>query len=305
MRITEPENTSPPDGAPDSALRRTRTRDVVQVLGFTVALALFLKLFVVEAYRIPTASMENTVLRGDFLIVNKLVYGPRTPRFLPFTDIKLPSLRLPAIIHPRAGDVVVFDFPEEEGAAGGHGPVHYVKRCVAGPGDTVSIVERTLIVNNRALALPGRGKQAERPVLPGSIPNVHIFPQGAVFNEDNYGPVLVPKSGSMVQLNAMNIAGWSPLIEHEGHLVTRDRVGGIYVDGVLSDSYRVQRDYYFMLGDNRDESLDSRFRGFVPDDMIVGKAIAVYWSWDEPERGTGQQGKFASVRWSRIGTLVR
>jgi signal peptidase I len=206
---------------------------------------------------------------------------------------------------PRSGDVVVFEFPGGEHAADGHGPVHYVKRCVAGPGDTVSIIDRTVIVNSRALPMPGQGKHDERPVFSGGIANTHIFPRETAFNEDNYGPVLVPKSGSAVNLSEMNIADWAPLIEHEGHLVTRDLAGGIYIDGILSDAYRVQKNYYFVLGDNRDNSLDSRFRGFVPDDLIVGKAIAVYWSWEEPEHRTGQWDRLASVRWSRIGTLVR
>lgn len=202
-----------------------RLRDAGEILGLTVALALAVKTFVVDAVHVPSASMENTLLVGDFVIVNKFVYGPATPRFIPLVGRSLPSMRLPGPGSPARGDVIVFYAPDSPGAR------LYVKRIVGLPGDTVMLRAGALIVNGREIPPPASAKPARRPA-------------------PDFGPVVVPDGG-----------------EKE----------------------------YFVLGDNRDESLDSRAWGFVAMDRIIGRAMVVYWSVDDR---TG-------IRWSRPGTVVR
>ncbi len=203
-----------------------RLRDVAEVVALTVALALAVKTFVVDAVHVPSASMENTLMVGDFVLVDKFLYGPSTPRFLPIVGSRLPALRIPGPGSPHRGDVIVFYAPD------GTPPRLYVKRLVGLPGDTVMIRGGTLIVNGQEIASPPSAKPARTPV-------------------PDFGPVVVPKAGERV--------------------------------------------LYFVLGDNRDDSLDSRAWGFVPFDRVVGRAMMIYWSVD------GRTG----IRWTRPGTVVR
>ena len=248
-----------------------RLKDAAEILGVTVVLALALKTFVIDAVHVPSASMENTLLVGDFLLVNKFVYGPCTPRFLPFLGSRLPVLRLPGAGAPRRGDVIVFYAPDEE--------THhrlYVKRVAGVPGDTVMIRRGLLTVNGEAVPLPARARRSGRPA-------------------PDFGPAVVPKAGETIPLREADASRWEPLVERDGHTCARAPGGEVIIDGTAEREYRVGQDYFFVLGDNRDESLDSRAWGFVPLESIVGRAMAVYWSVD-PDSG---------VRWSRAGTVVR
>ncbi|HCV43665.1 MAG TPA: signal peptidase I [Bacteroidetes bacterium] len=284
---------------------RLRVRDYVEIVLVTVLAALFLKFFIVEAYRIPTSSMENTLLAGDFVLVNKFVYGARTPRTVPFTNVHLPSLQLPAVSLPRRGDVTVFEFPGGNVNGSSNEAVNYVKRCVALPGDTLAIVNRVVVVNGRPVPMP-RHARADRPLLyPRGFRDYRIFPRGAEFNEDNFGPIIIPKSGSEISLTGNNVSEYWDVIQHEGHTIASTSSSEVLIDDVPARTYRVQKDYYFMMGDNRDNSLDSRFWGFVPADLIIGKAFMVYWSWDENHSVYGWVERIKSTRWGRIGTIVR
>jgi signal peptidase I len=300
------------DGAGEDAAKEkmrhvnmTRVRDYVQVLSVTLLAALFLKFFVVEAYRIPTSSMENTLMAGDFVFVNKFVYGARTPRYIPFTNIHLPVIQLPAISSPRRGDVAVFEFPGGHVDGSPYEVVNYVKRCIALPGDTLSIVNKEVVVNGRAVPFPHTAR-ADRPLLyPRGFRDYRIFPRGTEFNEDNFGPIVIPKAGSEVPIGPVNVSEYWDVIEHEGHRIASSTSPEILIDGVPTRTYRVQKDYYFMMGDNRDNSLDSRFWGFVPADLIIGKVFMVYWSWGESQSSSGFLDNLGSTRWHRIGSIVR
>ena len=254
-------------------------REYAKIAGFTLLVALFLRFFVIEAYRIPTASMEQTLYVGDFLLVNKFVYGARTPRYVPLTDVPLPSFTLPALKRPDRGDVVVFESPawKEDPS---NGITNFVKRCVGLPGDTVQIVHGFLSVNGKRVPLPPGAKQRKWiPSSPGYA-DPRIYPRGAPFSADEYGPVVVPWAGRVVTLSSHTIDSWSQLIGREGHTVNvKNDV--VLIDGNPSQSYTVGENYYFMMGDNRSNSLDSRFWGFVPEHLIIGKAMLVYWSWDQ------------------------
>lgn len=279
-------------------------RSALEIVALTLLAALFLKFFIVEAYRIPTSSMENTLIAGDFVLVNKFIYGAQTPRYVPFTSVRLPQMRLPAISPPRRGDIVVFESPESRWDANPHEVVNFVKRCVALPGDTLAIVDGVVFVNGQRLPVP-LAARAERPLMyPRGFRDNKIFPRGAGFNEDNFGPLVIPQSGRQVELTLDNVSEYWDIVEHEGHVMATTQ-SGVLIDGRPAQTYRIQKNYYFMLGDNRDNSLDSRFWGFVSADLVVGKAFLVYWSWEEHESPAGFLSHLLSVRWNRIGKVVR
>jgi len=182
-----------------------------------VVLALIIKTSVVEAYKIPTASMEDTLLIGDFLLANKFVYGAQIP---------LTSWRLPAISDPERGDVIIFTFP-------GDGVTKYIKRCIGTPGDTIMVRDKVLFVNGERYPDPPHAKfidttrTGEQVILDRRM--------GGQSSRDNFGPFVVPQ------------------------------------------------DHYFMMGDNRDNSYDSRYWSSVRKDLIMGEAMVIHWSWNEAD----------------------
>jgi signal peptidase I len=278
-------------------------RDLLKILGIAVFTALFLKLFVIEAYRIPTASMENTLFAGDYLLVNKFVYGARTPRYLPLTYRPIPFLTLPAIAKPKRGDVLVFESPVWRESPGAE-MVNYVKRCIGIPGDTVQIVNREVFVNSLPFPEPfQKASQKITPYPPGYV-DPRIYPPGAPFNGDNYGPLVVPRSGQVIGLSTGNVDTWRELIEREGYGVAI-REENVLIDGIPVRSYEVKYDYYFVMGDNRRNSLDSRYWGLVPGHLLIGKAFMIYWSWAESSDTGSISGQPSAIRWNRIATVVR
>ncbi len=262
-------------------------------LGIIVLIALALRATVVEAYIVPTGSMEKTIMIGDFLIGNKFLYGMRTPDWLgiPYTRLGfgIPWLRFPAFRQPRNGDVVIFKYP--------HGPKDkYVKRLVAGPGQTVEIREREILVNGKPLFHPEHLQFLERKPQQKDWNDPNIFPRGNG-NKDNYGRVRVPSAGDTLSAVDDRAVLWYVAIM-DGHLVRLER-DQLLVDDQPVDYYTVEQDYYFMMGDNRDQSFDSRFWGFVPHDHILGEALFVYFSLDFK--------RFPFVTWNRlkrIGTVI-
>jgi signal peptidase I len=206
--------------------------DNTKQLLIAVVLALLIKTSVVEAYKIPSASMEDTLLIGDFLLANKFVYGARLP---------LINWRFPALHNPRRGDVVIFVFPGGQGSYGymqktfTPGPpdpvgTKFIKRCVGTPGDTIEVRDKQLFVNGQIFPNPPHSKLIGR-MADGSLDIKPRSPYGV--SPDNFGPFVVPEG------------------------------------------------YYFMMGDNRDNSSDSRFWGPVPQENILGEAMLVHWSWDD------------------------
>jgi len=187
----------------------------VKQIGLAVILALFIKTSIVEAYKIPTASMEDTLLIGDFLLANKFVYGARLP---------LVGWRLPALHEPERGDIVIFLFP-------GDGQTKYIKRCVGVPGDTIQVRNKELFVNGQRLPQDSFTKYVD--TLRNGQSRIQARGPGGRDSRDNWGPEVVPPNS------------------------------------------------YFMMGDNRDNSYDSRYWKAVPKDLILGEAILVHWSWDE------------------------
>jgi signal peptidase I len=261
-------------------------RDWVEALLFALVIAFVLRSFVVEAYRIPSSSMENTLLVGDFLLVNKFLYGAQ----LPFTDARLPALKAVA-----QGDVVVFKFPRDKETT-------FIKRCVAVAGQTIEIKNKVVFVDDVEQAFPIEAKFSDT-FEPNGKSDRAIFPSFSTFNRDNYGKVRVPKQGDVITLDEQSFHLYKFLLEDEGH--SASLMGGtVYVDGKPTATYQVKENYYFMLGDNRDNSHDSRYWGFVPESHIIGSALLIYWSWNPDVQLSNVFEKFRTVRWERIGRII-
>jgi signal peptidase I len=194
--------------------------EYLQAILIALVLALFIRTFVVQAFKIPSGSMENTLLIGDHILVNKFIYGVRSP----FTR----ELWIP-VKEPERGDVAVFIYPEDR-------KKDFIKRVIGIQGDTIQIINKNVYVNGKLFHDPAGMQHSDQRILPGSVQP-----------RDNMGPVTVPE------------------------------------------------DKIFVMGDNRDQSYDSRFWGFVPIKDIKGKAFTIYWSWNSDNFWP---------RFERIGDLV-
>ncbi|MEM1117312.1 MAG: signal peptidase I [Bacteroidota bacterium] len=318
-----------------------------------LTIIILLRAFIFEPYRIPSESMENTLLVRDFLIVSKLHYGARTPATIgiPFTRIYLPGLelpqtRLPGFSEPKRGDVIVFNYPSaediERGSISEAVPVErrfpYIKRLMGLPGDTLAVLDKVLHINGEPVPLQPTMKQRWKVTATGGTrPNARQLEemdilleigsdrrQGSVLaepreyvvvatpealepfvarddvarvepfaldeswrdelfnaNPDHVPPQVIPGEGITVPLNARTLPLYAEVIQrYEG----RDlRIDGnrILVDGQPAASYTFGQDYYFAMGDFRDNSVDSRWWGVVPETHLVGKATFTFLSFTQ------------------------
>ncbi|MBI3259185.1 MAG: signal peptidase I [Ignavibacteriae bacterium] len=257
-----------------------RLSDLVQTRGVAIAVALFLKIFIIELYQIPTRSMEHKLLAGDCVLADKIAYSIGLPTVLPFTNIRLPFSKW-RITYKTVGrgDVIIFDFPGDASEIAPQTPELYVKRVLGLPGETISVRDDKAYVNGAAIdycsaALPSSTDLSKCPFL---------------------GPLIIPQKGMTLKLTHDNIDHYRTLIEREGNSVDVES-NSIIINDKETDSYTVQDDYYYVLGDNCTDSYDSRFWGFVPLRNIIGKPILIYWSVDATS---------GVVQWDRIGTIVR
>ncbi len=268
--------------------RTSKEKFIAQVKEFVIVFGGFILLnnFVIASFLVPTGSMENEVMTGDFLMVNKFIYGASTPRNIMFTNIRLPWTTLPAFKDVKRGDVIVFEFPGMREEVHPKEFTFYLKRCLAISGDTLEVRNRVVYVNGQPAPLPKNMKFNFSGKPPGYA-DERIFPPTAPFNEDFYGPVVIPKKGMTMTITPQNFAMWQTFIERDGH--TAELRGGIvYVDGKQTNAYIVEKDYLFGMGDNRDNSLDSRFWGFIPRDYVVGTPMFVYFSVTNTDEYAGQ-----------------
>lgn len=349
--------------------RKSKTREWIDAIVFAVIAATLIRTFLIEAFTIPTPSMEKSLLVGDFLFVSKINYGARTPitpLAFPFAHqempiiggkaysewIKLPYYRLPGFSKIKNDDIVVFNYPMEDDR-----PIdkqtHYIKRCIGIPGDTLSIKNQMVFINGKAAKMPEEGmfiyeittdgsslnamtlskmgineggpgfmpgqyryfltdemaekiksfanvKSVTRIAQPEGLYEDFIFPHDPKlqWNLDNYGPVYIPKKGSTVKLDSMNIAIYRRAITKYENNELKEENGKFFINGKETDEYTFKQDYFWMMGDNRHNSADSRFWGFVPEDHIVGKAVFIWMSWDK-------NGSFLNkIRWKRLFNLV-
>jgi signal peptidase I len=346
-----------------AAKPKTKLREWTEAILFAVIAATLIRTFMIEAYTIPTPSMEKSLMVGDFLFVSKLSYGPRlpmTPLSFPFAHNTLPIFgtksylewltfdykRWPGFGKIKNNDVVVFNYPMED-----FRPVdkqdNYIKRCIGIAGDTLEIRNREVYINGKAIEQPERSQFKYHVKTDGSgfnpktleklditegdfllnltkenaskvkaFANVQfiesynapknyfteeIFPFTKYYpwNIDNYGPIILPKKGVAMPLDLNNINIYQRAIEVYEKNKLEIREGKIFINGQESTSYTFNMDYFWMMGDNRHNSLDSRYWGFVPEDHVVGKAVFVWLSLDYNANILNK------VRWSRLMRMIK
>ncbi len=387
--------------------KKSVTREWVDAIVFAVVAATIIRTFLIEAYTIPTSSMEKSLLVGDYLFVSKIAYGPKvpnTPLSFPFvhhtlpltTDTKsyldwvhLPYFRFPGMGHVQRYDAVVFNYPAGDTVSTRfqsnvsyytlvkkygrkrvwsdkrnfgdivYRPVdkreNYIKRCIGLPGDTLQIIDRQVYINGKESHNPGKyqfqyevitdGHSINPKILdklniteggstsvPGDFVYVltneardalaklsivkkivpinekagvwdrEIFPYDSLYkwNRDNYGPIWIPKKGATIALNRKTLPLYRRAIRvYEGNDL-KEKDGKVYINGEPADHYTFKMNYYWMMGDNRHNSADSRYWGFVPEDHIVGKAEFVWLSMD-PNKSL-LEGK---IRWNKMMRFVK
>ena len=295
----------------EEELKRKKTftekvKEFIESLFFALIAALLIITFIIQNTRIPTGSMEDTILVGDFVLVNKFIFGASSPRYIPFTEIALPYFQLPALKEPKAKDIVVFEYPgDRDQLVADPVAVNYVKRCIGTPGDTIQIIDKVIFVNSKEFWIPSHIKYLNPYVKPKEYVEPRIFPKGMPWNEDNYGPLVVPKKGYTIRLNIDNVEQWRTIIDREfGKRVVNIKGNVVTIEDVPVTKYTFRKDYYFMMGDNRDDSLDSRFWGFVSRDMIVGEAFITLLSWDRSIPFSDLFRLLGSIRPDRILKLL-
>ncbi|GAB4291139.1 MAG: signal peptidase I [Ignavibacteriaceae bacterium] len=273
---------------------------LVKILLAGFIIALVIRAFLFEAYRIPTGSMENTLIPGDYILVNKIVYKLSTPCNIPLTDFSIPCTDILTISSPSKQDVIVFRFPGYTDGSYNSSDLNYVKRIVGLPGDTIRITAGIVYVNGNEVKPPGTGKNisandAEK------RKDERIFPPGMNWTKDFYGPVVVPYKGMKIEINPGNISQWKLTINRDAEKnVVSEEGTVITIDGKPQREYVFQQDHYFVLGDNRNDSMDSRFWGFVPEYNIIGKAAIIYWSVDPVAHLTDPLELLSLIRFDRI-----
>jgi signal peptidase I len=377
--------------------KKTKSREWFDAVLFAVIAATVIRVFFIEAYTIPTGSMEKSLLIGDFLFVSKVNYGariPMTPVAFPFAHHTMPITgtkayydgiqwkyrRLPGMQDIKRNDVVVFNFPDGDTVAleaqdrdyydmvrsvGRQAiqsqytivsrPVdkreNYIKRCIGIGGDILSMSNGLVTINGKAEPMKNTGQidylvkfktsdvnfqvfeemgfvidrdisalsqdsynfigtpvmmdkvkkldfvasVVTRTAAPGAV-EANVFPQdpNRKWNADNWGPIQIPKKGWTVKLDSVSMPLYQRAISiYEGNKLEKV-AGGWLINGKPASTYTFKMDYYWMMGDNRHNSLDSRYWGFVPEDHIVGKALFIWMSYDT------NGSFFSKIRWSRL-----
>jgi signal peptidase I len=256
-------------------------RKFLKYIIIAFVLALVLKSFFVDAFKIPTASMENTLLVGDYVLIDKASYEIKTPHYIPVINYWIPSYSLISLSEPDRNDVIVFKFPGYPNEFEPSENSSFVKRVIGLPGDTVQIKNENVYINGQMISQPADAILPPAPINKKGIIDDRIFPQNRNWTNDNYGPIVVPKKGMEIRLNAKNIINWEALIDREyGYKAVSVEGTVVNINHQPVRDYTIRKNYYFVMGDNREDSMDSRYWGYVADDLIIGKAFMIYWSWD-------------------------
>ena len=380
----------------DHKKKKSKTREWVDAIVFAVVAATIIRVFFIEAYTIPSGSMERSLLIGDYLFVSKVNYGariPMTPVAFPFAHHTMPLTgtkaywdgiqwkyyRLPGLSEIKRNDVVVFNLPVGDTVAlENQEPSYYnlirqsdwktvnsqytvtsrpvdkreniIKRCIGIPGDVVRMQNGIVSINGKSEPLKNTGqmpykihlttanvnlevfsnlgfkvnemqqldgetyianatsemiqklkqfdfvKSVELSVSPPSTNDGNLFPldPNRKWNVDNFGPVKIPAKGWTVKIDSNTMPLYYRAIRtYEGNKVEQ-KEGKWYINDLPATTYTFKMNYYWMMGDNRHNSTDSRYWGFVPEDHVVGKALFIWMSFDR------DASFFHKIRWSRL-----
>ncbi|HLG33052.1 MAG TPA: signal peptidase I [Ignavibacteriaceae bacterium] len=272
-------------------------KSFLKALLIILIVALLIKAFFFDAFEIPTSSMENTLLPGDFIIAGKAAYKISTPKEIPVLNIRIPYIDLIETGEPRVNDLIVFDFPGNKIL----GSAKYVKRIIAGPGDSLRIVRNDLFINSIKIELPSTLKFTGSSDGLMDKKDEKIFPPDSKWSRNNYGPIVIPQKGDIIKIDAGNFEKWKDLISLDSpDNVVREEGSVVTLNGWPIKEYTLTKNYYFVIGDNFDQSMDSRYFGFITDDMIVGKALFIYWSIDGNKMAPGPLGFLSALRTKRL-----
>lgn len=257
----------------------------MRVAFWSIIVWLFIRIFIFQIFKIPTASMNNTLKEGDYILVNKLAYGTRipiTPLSLPIGNtyidwIQIPYLRIPGYTDVAYNDIIVFNFPLEEDSPVDHRQ-EYVKRCIGLPGDTIQIIEGVVFVNSKKITESENilfllDAQKKRLLIDSSVYSPAVFPNSSEikWNADNFGSLYIPKKNETIALTKNNIILYKRVIEKHENNTLKLKNDSVFINDQFCKSYTFKMDYYFSLGDNRYNSIDSRFWGFVPENHLIGR----------------------------------
>ncbi len=282
-----------------------KSRELIRATLIAFAAALIIKMFFIEADIIPTGSMENTLRAGDYILVNKSAYSISTPRVIPLTNINIPSIKIIKTFKPKMNDIIVFRFPGNLNEINTREEIDYIKRIIGCPGDTVQIKNKIVYLNNHIMPLPPEAIISRSDIFSSGESDRRVFPPGRDWNSDNYGPIIIPKKGIKVDLNPKNINDWGIFIERETNYKSVSVEGTVItISGKPVRKYTFTKNYYFVMGDNRDVSMDSRYWGFLQEDNIIGKAFLIYWSCDFPARMKSIYNFSHCIRWNRILKII-
>jgi len=276
-----------------------------KILLLVVVIAIVIKAFAFDAFQIPSASMENTLLPGDYIIANKFAYEFSTPHEFPIFGFPIPYTNIFEVSKPKINDVIVFQFPRGFANDSLRGNSKYVKRIIAGPHDTLIISNDDIYINGEILSLPETFKTSEVKERGGWINDPRIYPSNSNWNKDNYGPIVIPGKGDTIKITPENFEQWQSVIVMdfgERALIPEGTV--ITLAGKAISEYVLTQDHYFVIGDNFDNSLDSRYFGFITDKMIIGKALFIYWSYDSNKTAPGPLGFLSAIRANRIFNFI-
>ncbi|MDR1356135.1 MAG: signal peptidase I [Tannerellaceae bacterium] len=262
---------------------------------------LLVQVFVFASFVVPTGSMSPSILPGDYVLVDKLTFGARLFNILPALRLEQVAIhRAPGLRAVRRGDVVVFNnpYPNNGERMEMHILRYLVKRCTGLPGDSLLIEDgryRVKGADGQLWTWHGEHIAHLRDSLRDMFfePALNYFPNDSIIGWDalRFGPLYIPRRGDVIPMNRDSYVLYKKLIEREtkGELTFRDST--VYLDNSPIRTYIFESDYYFMSGDNADDSLDSRYWGLTPGDYIVGKAWVVWKSTDS------YTGKFRAERW--------
>lgn len=272
---------------------------LIKILVLVLILALVLKIFVVDAFKIPTASMKDTLLEGDFILVNKTAYSISTPFQIPFIGKRLPNTELISTGKPEFTDVIAFEIPANMYDPSSEEYAVLIKRIIGLPGDTIEIKDQIVYINHKIYRTPSFIK-LNLEDMPIENVNKDLFPYNNKWSLENYGPIVVPQKGMVVELDPKNILLWQNAINTDyGNKVVSVEGTVVNINNQPVREYVFAKDYYFVLGDNRKNSIDSRYFGFIPEEWIIGKAFMIYWSQMHTQT-SGISDYFGSIRFSRL-----
>jgi len=273
----------------------------IKIVLLILIVVVIVKAFFLDAFRIPSESMENTLLVGDNIIVNKMAYNFSTPREIPIINFPLPYSVLFETGNPGINDHVVFEFPKGYMRDSLMENSHFIKRIIAGPGDTLQIINKEFFVNGKKLEMPSTVIVTKEKQRAGWIQDEGIYPPGSKWNRDNYGPIIVPAKGDTINISPQNFERLQPVIvmDHGERSLLREGTV-ITLDGKPVEKYVLTQDHYFVIGDNIDVSMDSRYFGFITEKMMIGKALFIYWSVDKNKVAPGPLGFLSAIRSNRI-----